>query len=367
MATIESYVTQSGKRYMVRYRKPDRTQTNKRGFRTKRDAQSFLNSVEVSKDRGDYIDPSLANVTIAELGPSWLGRKKNLKPSSFRPMEIAWRLHVEPIWGKTPISAILFSEVQTWVTGLSVGNSKAEPQVKGKAAATVIRAYGVLAAILDEAVRDRRLRVNPARGVELPRRTKKPHVFLSHDDVSKLADASKHPTLVRVLAYCGFRWGEAVALRVKDVDTIKRRIRIEQNAVRVDGKIHVGTPKSHERRTVPYPRFLSAAIDAACHEKHPDDLVFPDPNGNYMRPPHTGKNRVSWMDAAVQSAKVARVTPHDLRHSAASFAVSAGANVKAVQRMLGHSSAAMTLDVYAELFDDDLDAVAIALDAAVSK
>jgi integrase len=55
------------------------------------------------------------------------------------------------------------------------------------------------------------------------------------------------------------------------------------------------------------------------------------------------------------------VTPHDLRHTAASLAVSAGANVKAVQRMLGHASAAMTLDVYADLFDDDLEAVATAL------
>lgn len=55
------------------------------------------------------------------------------------------------------------------------------------------------------------------------------------------------------------------------------------------------------------------------------------------------------------------MTPHDLRHTAASLAVSAGANVKAVQRMLGHASAAMTLDVYGDLFDDDLDAVAIAL------
>lgn len=57
-----------------------------------------------------------------------------------------------------------------------------------------------------------------------------------------------------------------------------------------------------------------------------------------------------------------RVTPHDLRHTAASLAISAGANVKAVQRMLGRASAAMTLDTYAELFDDDLDDVAAALD-----
>ncbi len=59
------------------------------------------------------------------------------------------------------------------------------------------------------------------------------------------------------------------------------------------------------------------------------------------------------------------ITPHDLRHTAASLAVSAGANVKAVQRMLGHAMASMTLDVYADLFDEDLDSVAANLDAAI--
>ncbi|MGL5823511.1 MAG: hypothetical protein ACRCYU_01410, partial [Nocardioides sp.] len=53
------------------------------------------------------------------------------------------------------------------------------------------------------------------------------------------------------------------------------------------------------------------------------------------------------------------------RHTAASLAIAAGANVKAVQRMLGHASAAMTLDLYAGLFGDDLDAVADALDRGV--
>ncbi len=57
---------------------------------------------------------------------------------------------------------------------------------------------------------------------------------------------------------------------------------------------------------------------------------------------------------------------HDLRHTAASLAVSAGANVKAVQRMLGHASAATTLDVYADLFDDDLEAVSTSLDRAIA-
>jgi integrase len=62
-----------------------------------------------------------------------------------------------------------------------------------------------------------------------------------------------------------------------------------------------------------------------------------------------------------------KVTVHDLRHTAASLAISAGANVKAVQRMLGHASAAMTLDVYADVFDDELDDVATVLNEQVVK
>jgi integrase len=58
------------------------------------------------------------------------------------------------------------------------------------------------------------------------------------------------------------------------------------------------------------------------------------------------------------------MTPHDLRYTAASLAISAGANIKVLQRMLGHASAAMTLDRYADLFEDDLDTMAGALHVA---
>ncbi|MGW4294341.1 tyrosine-type recombinase/integrase [Micromonospora chersina] len=64
---------------------------------------------------------------------------------------------------------------------------------------------------------------------------------------------------------------------------------------------------------------------------------------------------------------LAGLTPHELRRTAASLAVAEGANVKAVQRMLGHASAAMTLDVYADLFEDDLDQVADRLDQAAGR
>lgn len=76
-----------------------------------------------------------------------------------------------------------------------------------------------------------------------------------------------------------------------------------------------------------------------------------------------------WFEYAIRRAQeidptFPRITPHDLRHTAASLAVSAGANVKALQHMLGHESAAVTLDTDADLFDDDLESVAVKLDAA---
>src|SRR4029453_19327580 len=62
-------------------------------------------------------------------------------------------------------------------------------------------------------------------------------------------------------------------------------------------------------------------------------------------------------DPAVVAAGLTGLTPHDLRHTAASLAIVSGASVKHVQRMLGHKDAAMTLNVYASLFEDDLDDV----------
>ena len=123
--------------------------------------------------------------------------------------------------------------------------------------------------------------------------------------------------------------------------------------------IHVGTPKAHKQRSIPLPEFLVAPLARQCDGKQRADLLFGD--GEHLRPPHPVSG---WFAKAVATSGVPRVTPHDLRHTAASLAVSAVANVKAVQRMLGHASAAMTLDLYADLFDDDLEAVAMALDQA---
>ena len=354
MASISSYETSGGKRYRAHYRDPDRRNREKAGFVRKRDAEEFLAGVLITSLRGEYVDVAQGKATIGDLGTDWLQNQTHLKPSSYKPVEIAWRLHVKPAWGSRRVAEIQHSDVQTWLTKWG----------KGRSATTVLRAYGVLASILDIAVKDRRIASNPSRDVNLPRKGRARHNYLSVAQVEALvSDVRVHKTLTYVLAYTALRWGEATGLRVGSVDRGRRRFLVEENAVMVGGTIHVGTPKTHQNRSVPYPRFLDPAIDELCEGRDSNAILF----GNgvvHLKTPHSV---TGWFVFAVKRAQQKNpsfptVTPHDLRHTAASLAISAGANVKAVQRMLGHASAAMTLDTYADLFEDDLDEVSNRLD-----
>ncbi|MFE7845879.1 tyrosine-type recombinase/integrase [Microbacterium sp. NPDC057407] len=358
MGSVHSYETGGGKRYQVRFRRPDRSQGAKRGFKTKREAETWLREYEIRRASGSQVDPSSGRVTIAVLGERWLQAKRGiLKPSSFAPVEIAWRLRVKPRWGNWPVNEIRFTDVRAWVA-----------ELRGEAGATVVlRTIGVLAGILDDAVQDERITRNPARGGDIgkPKKTRSLHRYLSHEQVRELADAAgEKRLLVLVLAYTGMRWAEVTGLRIGDLDVGRGRIHISQNAVEVAGVIHVGTPKSHIARSVPVPAFIMRDLDRVSRGKPLTDLVFPGRDGGHMRRVRTSDASKSWFKAALKRAGLPPMTLHDLRHTAASLAVQSGAHVKTIQRMLGHASAAMTLDVYADLFDGDLDNVAHALDAA---
>ncbi|WP_231562965.1 tyrosine-type recombinase/integrase [Microbacterium mangrovi] len=244
-----------------------------------------------------------------------------------------------------------------WIADLS---KRRKPQ-------TVRRAVFVLSSILAIAQRDGIIASLPTKDLQLPAKVKKPHRYLTHAQVATFVEAieSQNQLIAEHLAYTGHRWGEAVALRVRHMNFLRKRIRVEENAVLVSGTYEFGTPKSGHGRDTPMPPHLVTAYARACEGKSPDDFVFGD--GKIPVPyPHASSG---WFVHAVKDVQLVdpvfpRITPHDLRHTAASLAISAGANVKAVQRMLGHASAAMTLDVYAELFDDDLDAVAAAMSRA---
>jgi integrase len=204
------------------------------------------------------------------------------------------------------------------------------------------------------------LRANPVRGVEnLPRKVGRRRIYLSPDDVGRLAaEAGEHRALVLTLTYTGIRWGVAVALRVRDIEFLRRRLSVHDNAVQLGVDHAEGLTKSRRQRSVPVPQFVLDELAAQCRGRGPDTLVFGD-GAHYLPRP---KSNGGWFNGAVKRAKVQAITPHDLRHTCASISISSGVNVLALSRMLGHTSAKVTLDTYADL-DTDLDAVAEALDA----
>jgi integrase len=193
----------------------------------------------------------------------------------------------------------------------------------------------------------------------LPEKSSKRRVYLTVEDVARLAvESGQHRTLVLTLAYTGIRWGEAVALRVRDIQFLRRRLSVHDNAVQLGVDHAVGETKGREERAVPVPQFVLDELAVQCEGRSLDDLVFGD-GTNYLPGP---KSVGGWFAGAVKRAKVQKITPHDLRHSCASISISSGVNVLALSRMLGHTSAKVTLDTYADLFDTDLDAIASALD-----
>lgn len=309
MGTITPYETVNGRRYRVRYRKPDRTEGQKRGFTTMREAKLYLSMVTVSKSKGEYIDPVASRVPARMFADSWLRSKQPpmSKPSYYMTLERAWKNHVAPVWADREIWSIRRSEVQDWVSELATAKSRT----------VVLRALGVLAGILDVAIDDRRLANNPARHIRnLPRSGPgKRRVYLSHDQVATLAACSAHPTMVLTLAYTGLRWGEATGLRVRSVNRLRRRFVIEENAVMIAYEIHVGTPKTHERRSVPYPERLAPMIEQACAGKGPEGLLFGD-GVNHMR--NSGAQgwfanavrRAQAVDPSIPAADASRPPPH---------------------------------------------------------
>ena len=371
MASIEKRVRNGDTTWRAHYRTPAGAQRNK-SFARKLDAERFLASVENAKLTGTYVDPALAQVTVGEWADRWLAGQAHLKPSTHSRYAGILRSHVVPRWGRVRLGGVSHADVQSWITGLASDLSPASVQ----------KVHRVLSLILDLAVKDGRLVRNVATGVNLPRVGKPEHHYLTHEQVEDLAhecgnpsDPSKHAAydtrtnqtyllVVLFLAYTGVRFGEMAALRVNRVDLDRCRAEIVASVTPVQGHGLVwGTPKNHQRREVPIPRFLVAELRTYLADKARDDLVFPGiRRGSPLR---VSTFRTSF-DQAARAIGLPGLHPHQLRHTAASLAIAAGADVKVVQQMLGHASATMTLDTYGHLFEDRLDEVGSAMDAARS-
>lgn len=328
--------------------------------------------LEAALSAGTYIDPDSAKVHFAGIAEKWLASRHDLKPSTWWKYLALLDNHVLPKWGELPLNAINHEDIAVWVAKLL--KSK-EDKGSGLGPSQTRHVFRVLSTVLDWCVPSR-LAVKPARGVKLPIRPEAEHVYLSYVQVEALANAAgelltkyHRPTagaavnkaLILLLAYTGLRWGEAAAPRIGRVDLDKRRIRVATTFYEIGGVQHEGLPKTGKRRTVSIPASLVPELRSVIGKRGSEELVFTTARAQSLR---SDDWRVREFNAAVKAADLGALglTPHKLRHTAASLAIAAGADVKVIQLMLGHADASMTLNVYGHLFPDRLDEVADVLD-----
>jgi integrase len=360
---VPSKLHGKGSRWRARYVDAQGREHSK-AFARKSDAQAWIDNETAGHVTGTWTDPKLSGVTFGVVAERWFATKATRAPKTVAGYRSLLDTLVLPRWGDVALREVTFEDLQQWVTGLSVdGSYKVEG--KGLSASRVIQAHQVVSQVLRYAVRAKHLPASPAEGVELPRKPEVEKRYLTHEQLHRLAVASgRFRTFVLMLGYTGLRFGEAAALQVGDVDLKARRVRVARSVTYVTGQGLVeGPTKNHSARTVPLPKFLAPLLKTEIGDREATELLFPGRRGGWLT-----EGEVRWVfDPAAIAVGVDGLTPHELRHTCASLAIAAGANVKVLQTLLGHKTATLTLDRYGHLFPDDLDRIADAFDSAAGQ
>jgi integrase len=297
---------------------------------------------------GRWHDPASGDELFLDYCERWLeGRASQVAGKTDYNTEVLLRGRILPAFGDKRLKQITTAGVREWQTLLLR---------KGLSPATVRTYRQILGQVLRQAVADGLLLTNPVEGVRTPTVRPRRQLFLTAEDLERLAAAAGgYGPLVWLLGWSGLRFGEAAALRAGNIDAARRRVRVEESVTEVGGRLEFGPPKTYESRTVIVPGFVIERIAPLLEGRDRGDLVFTAPQGGPLR---LGNFRRRVFASAAVAIGKPDLLPHDLRDTAASLAISSGASIKAVQRMLGHASAAMTLDVDGSLFEEDLEALA---------
>ena len=282
------------------------------------EASNFANGIEADKGRGVFVDPRAGRILVNEWSLRWLDGVRpdpvtgegTIKPKTFASYESLLSSRVLPTFGRRKLASVKPSDVQVWVNKM---------QREGLSRSRIRQAHVLLKQIFDAAIYDSMIGRNPCQGVKLPKLQHTEASFLEPSVVDGVAEELPEPydLLVRVLGVVGLRFGEAVALRRRHVDLLRRRLRVEESLAEVDGRFVFGSTKSHAERGVPLPPLLADALSLHLDERVPADkdaLLFTGPKGGPLR------YRYLYMRLWRPTLKTLGLPPvglHVLRHSAA--------------------------------------------------
>lgn len=359
-------------RWRARYRDAHGVEHAKHTTR-KVDAQRWLDEQTAAIVTGQFVDPRAGRVTFRVFAEQWRAAAPH-GPGMRDKVRRTLERHVYPVLGDQPMSTIRPSAVQAWVTGLTLGPATAKV------------ALGHVSAVFRAAVRDRVVASNPADGVRPPA-ARRPDVWipeLAAVEVLRAALPARYRAVVDLVIGSGLRQGEVFGLEVEAVDFLRgRAVEVRRQLISLSpNPLYLALPKTAESaRTVPLARPTLDALSAHL-AGYPAAVVQIGDRADRQAPVERAARLVFttergravsrsmwshiWRPAARAAGFPERAGLHALRHFYASALIRHGESVKVVQRRLGHSSAAVTLDVYAHLWPDSDDRTRDAVEASLA-
>jgi integrase len=290
--------------------------------------------------------PAMSALTVAEYLTQHIASLSGVERKTITEYNRYLTNDIGPAFGVLPLSALTRADVAAWVSAMAESGART---------GTMQNKHGFLSGALRQAVKDGLLSVNPCEGVRLPRTEQRETVFLTRDEfqVLKTAFSEHYQPFVDFLVASGCRFGEAAALKPSDVDREAGTVRIAR-AWKQDGTSYtMGPPKTPKsNRTINIPKFVLEQLD------YSGEWLFTTTKGGPIRLSSWRTN--VWNKSRVRAQAVdsqnpgrqvlsKSPTPHDLRHTCASWMIQAGVPLPVIQAHLGHESITTTVDRYGHL------------------
>lgn len=344
MREVKEVTTSAGeRRYRVRYRFGGR-QTSET-FRNQRDAQTFaaiLDGGGVGQALAwlDARDQSVSEYSFREWHDHYCDQLTGITERTRDDYRSLRRRYLADL-DLLPINLVTRTHVTTLVNGM---------ERSGLSPKTIKNVVNMLSSCMALAVDEGHLATNPCRRVRLPKQASVEHEerYLTYEEFGRLEAAidPHYRGFITFLVGTGLRWSEATALEGRHVDLVNGTIRVQQAWKRGPEGPHIGPPKSRKsNRTV---NAASLALLAAAQAMTgPRSYVFTTPAGRRIH--YSNFRERVWVPACEAAELDPRPTPHDLRHTFASWLLSDGRSIEAVQDQLGHESLETTRKVYAKL------------------
>ena len=307
--------------------------------------------------------------TVAEWLHLWfeLYAKPNIRPSTAGYYRRAMEEYTIPRIGTTKLNKLTNREIQKLYKDLLENGRLRKKQRKkhpGLSGSTVRGVHIMLHNALDRAVKERLLIRNPADSCVVPKVQHQEMKTLQPEDLKAYLDAAERRNALAMFyleLVSGIRKGELVALRWEDLNIAEKTISVSKQATKDEaGNLVVTRPKTENSiRQISIPQ-EAVELLVKEHAKHPSNLwLFPSSRTGGMYHPDSV---ATLHQRILKDAGLEHLRFHDLRHTFATMALENGMDIKTLSAMLGHVSAATTLDIYTHITGDMLSEAAAKID-----